>query len=95
MRNSLIISLIIVGCFACEAPVDQSGESGNFALSQLIDDQINMLGSGTWQVDKEVLSFQYRIIQWFLLLVLIAGENTFKTGMFVIPLDVGFYISRA
>lgn len=55
MRNSLIISLFIIGCFACEAPIDQSGESGNFALSQLIDDQVTILGSETWHVNKEVL----------------------------------------
>lgn len=60
MRNLFIVSLIFVSlivltCYACEAPANQKNDSGYFDLSQTIKEQIELLGGGKWKSEKVII----------------------------------------
>lgn len=55
MRKLFIVSLIVLTCYACKAPVNQKNDSGYFDLSQMVKGQIELLGEGTWKSEKVII----------------------------------------
>lgn len=55
MRNNLAIGLFLLTCLACHAPVDQKDETGYFDLAEVLDGQVEQLGSGSWNSEKTVI----------------------------------------
>lgn len=52
MRKTCLISIIILSCLACEAPVDQKSTSGYFDLEELLEAQVENLGKATLKSEK-------------------------------------------